>query len=148
MAKAVHSLSEIAVRCEQGEPLESGLAQWLGGALRRFLTREALTLEEAFGLKVSRGGAPWWLVESMRVRDTALRDLAARFFPDQSTSARANLVYELSLRYAETAWHHDAGEAPMPSGYVGSPQEYLWRAFKSGAPIPLEKRQLRTILSH
>jgi hypothetical protein len=36
----------------------------------------------------------------------------------------------------------------MPETYEGTPLEFLWRAFKSGAPMPIGERQLRRILAH
>jgi hypothetical protein len=34
----------------------------------------------------------------------------------------------------------------MPAEYPGSPAEFLWIAFKSGAPMPLGERHMRSIL--
>jgi hypothetical protein len=36
----------------------------------------------------------------------------------------------------------------MPERYAGTQNEYLWRAFKSGAAMPISERQLRNILAH
>jgi hypothetical protein len=35
----------------------------------------------------------------------------------------------------------------MPAHYRATPKEYLWRAFKSQAPVPIGERQLRNILT-
>jgi hypothetical protein len=35
----------------------------------------------------------------------------------------------------------------MPGRYRGTAKESLWRAFKSGAPMPLGERRLRSILA-
>jgi hypothetical protein len=34
----------------------------------------------------------------------------------------------------------------MPPDYVGRENECLWRAFKSGAPMPIGERRMRHIL--
>jgi hypothetical protein len=34
----------------------------------------------------------------------------------------------------------------MPPRYRGTEREFVWRAFKSGAPMPLGERQLRNIV--
>ncbi len=36
----------------------------------------------------------------------------------------------------------------MPPRYSDTQNEYLWRAFKSGAAMPISERQLRSILAH
>jgi len=35
----------------------------------------------------------------------------------------------------------------MPAGYAATVKEYLFRAFRSGARMPLSERQLRNILA-
>jgi len=49
-------------------------------------------------------------------------------------------------RYGGSAWRLDREHAAMPADYAGTPHAHLWRAFKSGAAMPLGERQLRTIL--
>ena len=36
----------------------------------------------------------------------------------------------------------------MPPDYADTQKECLWRAFKSGAPMPIGERQLRNVLAH
>jgi hypothetical protein len=36
----------------------------------------------------------------------------------------------------------------MPTEHGGKPRELLWRAFKSGAPMPIGERQLRHIMGN
>ncbi|HJS33274.1 MAG TPA: hypothetical protein VJ924_14870 [Alphaproteobacteria bacterium] len=62
-------------------------------------------------------------------------------------SARANHVRTLATRYAASAWRFDRDRDQMPPHYSGTPMEMLWRAFKSGAPMPIGERQLRNILA-
>ncbi len=146
MIATIESLREISRRCQASEPLDEELARWLGDALEQFLAHSCRTIDEAFGLCFPQGGVPWWLEEAIRGRDAALRALAARLDPDLSTTARAREVRTMTVRYAASAWRHDRERDDMPAPYAGTPKEQLWRAFKSGAAMPLGERQLRTIL--
>ena len=82
----------------------------------------------------------------MRVRDAALRQLAEAHLPDLALSAQATRIHQLSVRYATSSWRFDRMRDEMPRAYEGTPHEWLWRAFKSGAAMPLGVRQLRTVL--
>ena len=146
MPTTIQNLREISRRCEAGEPLDVELARWLGHSLTLFLERQAYTLEEAIGLHFGRGGVPWWLEDAMRRRDTALRELADAYLKGLSTAARARAIHREALRYAASSWRADRERREMPQWYAGTIHEGLWRAFKSGAPMPLGERQLRTIL--
>jgi hypothetical protein len=66
---------------------------------------------------------------------------------DLSISAQAGRIHQLSSRYAASAWRFDRERTEVPASYRGTPHEMLWLAFKSGATMPLCKRQLRTILN-
>jgi hypothetical protein len=90
---------------------------------------------------------PWWLEEAIRRRDAALRELATGHFADLSVAARARQIHSISVRYGAAAWRHDRGRDARPERYRGTPAEFLWRAFKSGAPMPVCERQLRNILA-
>jgi hypothetical protein len=147
MLISIDNLREIARLCQSGEPLGEELSRWLGNSLEQFLCRRALTIEDALGLRAPRGGVPWWLEEAMRRRDAALRSLAAEAFAELSPSAQAAQLHRLSMRYAASAWRHDQGAAEMPSYYHGKANAWLWRAFKSGAPMPICERQLRKLLA-
>ena len=144
---AVGNLREIVGRCQSGKPLDDALARWLATALDRFLHRRCSTIEDAFGLRAPRGGVPWWLEEAIRSRDAALRELAARHFTELSVAARARRIHSISARYGASAWRHDRESEVRPERYRGTPSEFLWRAFKSGAPMPVCERQLRNILA-
>ena len=82
----------------------------------------------------------------MRERDRTLRALAHRHFAGLSISAQATRIRLLSIRYEASSWRFDSIQEYMPKAYEGTPHELLWRAFKSGAAMPLGTRQLRTIL--
>lgn len=144
----IGNLREIARRCRNGEPLNQPLLHWLGAVLDKFLNRRCLTIEDAFGLRAPRGGVPWWLEEAIRCRDTALRELALRYFADVCVARRAKQIHLLAVRYGAAAWRYDRERDAIPARYEGTPGEWLWRAFKSGAPMPIGERQLRSILTH
>jgi hypothetical protein len=122
------------------------LAFWLAASLQSYLDRQSESLNDAFGLRNPRGGVPWRMEASMRARDEALRSLAKQHFPALNTSAQAARIRALSTRYEASGWRFDRVQECMPKAYEGTPHELLWRAFKSGAAMPLGTRQLRTIL--
>jgi len=147
MPMAIERLREVSRLCRQGRPLDDELAAWFGDCLRRFLERGAESFEEAFGVPACHGGVPWWKEERMRRRDAALRDLARSTPEELSTGARVREMHKLSVRYAATAWIRDRQAEDMPPHYAGTGREFLWRAFRSGAAMPLGERQLRNIVA-
>lgn len=147
MLASIQQLREIAQRCLSGEPLQEELARWLGASLDKFLNQRVPTIEEAMGIRSPRGGIPWWMEEAIRKRDRALRNLAERHADGQSVSAQAHIIYTLAIRYAASGWRFDRRLNNPPPGYTGTPSEFLWRAFNSGAPMPIGERQLRNVLA-
>ena len=147
MLVTIESLCEIQGRCARSEPLSTDQQSWLADALDRFLSNHCTNLNEAFGIVQGHGGVPWWREQAMRRRDAALREMAARHFPQFTPYAQAKQIAALAERYAGTAWRHDRGRDDMPARYSGTAQEYLWQAFKSGASMPLSERRLRSLLA-
>src|SRR5262245_32989329 len=147
MLSAINQLREIAQCCSEGRPLNDGLARWLGRSLSDFLAHRAPSIEEAFGLRADRGGVPWWREEAIRARNALLQDLGRKFYASVSVSAQARQIYLAAIRYSCSAWRYDRNRDVLPASYQGTAKEYLWRAFKSGAPMPIGERQLRTILT-
>jgi hypothetical protein len=147
MLSIIENLRAIAKCFREGSALPADLADWLERSLRDFLDHRCGSVDEALGLRFAKGGVPWWLEEAMRTRDTALRELAERFLPGESTSARAAWIRAASDRYAAIGWIADRDRPEMPERYRDSAREYLWRAFKSGASMPLGERRLRSILA-
>lgn len=139
-------LRDIAQRCLEGRPLDRTAAMWLGRLLNDFLSRGSRALEEAVGMVQGHGGIPWWMEYAIRHRDAALRELARRFLGDLCVSAQARSIHAMAVRYAATAWLTDRTLADLPSRYAGTPNEWLWRAFHSGARMPIGERQLRSVL--
>ncbi len=146
MSIAIERLRTVSQLCRRGEPLDDELAAWFGTCLTQFLERGATTFEEAFGLPSGRGGMPWWKEARVRQRDAALRALARRLPAEFSVGARAREIHTRAVRYAASAWRHDRRKADMPRAYAGTERALLWRAFRSGAPMPLGERQLRNII--
>jgi hypothetical protein len=146
MLSAIANLRLIAKCCRDGQRLEGEVARWLGQGLETFLAHRTSSLHEALGLRVPKGGVPWWREEAIRRRDAALRELASCYFGGLSASAKAREVERLARRYAASAWRFDRNREEMPADYAGKAQQWVWLAFKSGAPMPLGQRQLRQIL--
>jgi hypothetical protein len=139
----IERLRNLSERCRRSTDAEF---QWLGGALDRFVNHRCRSLEEAFGLRFARGGMPWWREEATRKRDTALRALTQRYYPNHRPAERVKRIYELTVRYGASAWRWDALRQAMPPQYTGTANEWLWKAFASGAPMPIRERRLRDIL--
>ncbi len=147
MLAAIDRLREVSRQCLDGEPLDRDLAAWLGDSLKSYLDQQHQSIGEAFGLVFPKGGVPWWREEAIRKRDSALRQIAERFYGDCSPCAQSRHIGTLALRYAASAWRIDRGSDEMPGRYRGSAKEYLWCAFTSGASMPIGERQLRNILA-
>ena len=147
MCTPIENIRLVADLCRAGEPLPGDIAGWLGRSLEAYLDRQVATLNDAFGVRNARGGVDWRQAACIARRDTALCALAAERVADMGVSAKAQAIYRLSNHYAATAWLHDRAVEEMPPHYEGKPTQWLWVAFKSGAPMPLCVRRLRSILS-
>lgn len=143
---SIGGLREIAHRCLANEPLDRYLQVWLGSALQGYLSHQYRTIEQALNLRFPKGGIPWWREEAIRIRNASLRDLADLFLRDCNLCQQARQILIMSTRYAASAWRIDREESEMPTHYAETPKEYLWSAFKSGAPMPIGERQLRNVL--
>ena len=144
---SIEKIREISHRCLNDQPLDEELSNWLGNSLQEFLEHSCRTIDEAFGLRFARGGVPWWREEAIRVRDAALRELAEGFVDATSLADATQIVARMSNRYAGSAWRIDRECDEMPAHYAGTPNEFLWRAFRSGATMPIGERQLRNIIA-
>lgn len=108
-----------------GAAFPSALAHWLERTLGAAV-RSAATAGEA--------------------RDAALRALAQRFYTGVPVSTQAARISALAETYAFVNWPRDQERAQAPALYRDTPDEFLWAAFMSGAPMPLPPRDLRRIL--
>ena len=148
MPTTIDRLRDVSSFCRRGAALPPDLAGWLAAGIERFLGREARDLDGALGLIQAQGGIPWWREDAIRRRDAALRRLREIVCPAAGVTQRARRIAELLRRYAAAGWRIDREHTAMPAHYCGTAQEQLWRAFKSGAAMPLGERQLRTILGN
>ena len=141
---SVAHLRELLTVAEAGELGELG--EWLAPRLNDYLARaqEGVTLDEALGLAVGRGEAPWHTKEAMAERDDAILALA-EYLPDQSPSAQAEQIATWSRRYVASAWRHDRGKPEMPDHYRGTRKEPLYKALKAFPRFPKASR-IKTIL--
>ena len=146
MIANIQTLDAIRNHCARGLPLSAELSIWLAERLRRYLEQDCENLNEAFGLIQGRGGLPWWRERAIRERDAALRALSREFFNTEAPGRRARAIARLSRRFASACWPRDRRRDAMPAHYHGNPNEHLWRAFKSGAKMPVTERHLRTLL--
>lgn len=146
MLASINRLRKVSRCFQAGLPLDDDLAQWLGSSINSFLSQQSASIDEALGIKFDRGGIPWWREEAIRKRNAAIRALADELASVSCTTAAAREIHKLSVRYAASAWRFDHMADAMPARYAGTAREHLWQAFKSGAPMPIGERQLRTIL--
>ncbi len=148
MLREIDNLRTIADRCEQRLSLDPELADWLSRSLRDFLSHRVNNIDEALGIRAPRGGVSWWREEALRKRDAALRALAEECLVSRACSIRAmaSEIAKLSRRYAASSWRFDQENDEMPARYAGTAKKYLWQAFRSGAPMPISDRQIRTII--
>lgn len=146
LSATLSALRDIARRCLAAEPLTSEQLQLLGVSLARFIERDCPSIEDALGLKLPRGGVPWWREEAIRTRNAALRQLAARFYAGRTASAQARQIWLVTSRYAGSTWRFDRERDEMPAAYAATEKQYIWIAFASRAPMPVCERHLRTIL--
>jgi hypothetical protein len=108
----------------------------------------ALWLERALGDGgVRRGTPPGGAPDAPEeARDAVLRALAQRFYPYVPVGTQAARIHALAATYAFVNWPRDREHTQIPARYRNTPEEYLWAAFKSGAPMPLPRRDLLRIL--
>lgn len=144
--QSITNMKTVAELCRGHQPLPDSLASWLAASLQSFLDQKSDSLNDAFGVRNLRGGVPWRMEANMRMRDAALRELASRHCGELSVTAKASRIQQLAERYAASSWRFDRDRAEMPEAYRGTAHEFLWRAFKSGAAMPLCERQLRKIV--
>lgn len=143
MLREIGYLKRIADNCRAGAPLDPELARWLATGLEDFLAHRVRHVDEALGIRSARGGVTWWKEAAIRERDAALRALAASHYPNGSPTAQARAIHTVARRYASGAWRHDREHSTPPND---DSRALLWRAFRSGAPMPIGERQLRDIL--
>ena len=124
-------------------------SKWLANRLWRYVSEASrgLSIQEALDLDPALNGETWFQEERRDQRDTVLREMAQRFWPSRRPAGQAREIERRSLRYGGAAWGFDCDRHDMPENYRDGEFEFLWRAFKSGAAMPIKRRQLETILT-
>ncbi|MFG7490510.1 hypothetical protein [Methylorubrum rhodesianum] len=107
---------------------------------------EGITLDDCFGLRVCRGGSPWWRLETIGRRDAAVRLLARRHHNGRPVARQAAEIRAGLLRYAATAWRFDRLKAEVPFSYLGTERQIQFDILRTHEII-LSERQLQRILS-
>jgi hypothetical protein len=132
----------------EGAALPEELLIWLARVLGAKDHRRAANEGAAPGLAgaLPADGAAAHIAARHAARNAVLRALAQRFFPGVPVSIQAALIAVRAERYAQAQWPRYRDRARIPARDRHTPDEYLWAAFKSGAPMPLGKRDLRRIL--
>src|SRR5438874_5649529 len=100
MLQSIDNMRTLAELCRAGEPLPGTLASWLASSLQAFLDQRSPSLNDAFGVRNARGGIPWRMEASIRVRDAALRSLSKAHMTGQTISAQPERSHALSSRKA------------------------------------------------
>jgi hypothetical protein len=139
-------LRRLRAGCAVRRPLDPALAGWLAASLDRYLARDADSLEAALGLASGHGGLSWRRREAIRERNEALRTLAAGHFAHLPPAERARALASAASRYGACAWRLDRQAKELPAAEALTRRGLLFRAFRSGAAMPLGERQIRNIL--
>jgi hypothetical protein len=133
------ALARMMYRSERGEPLDPCDGVPFSIALRGYLSGLYFSLDEALGLQTLPGKRSARTVGRTAVRDTLLRECAARCFPGLSRCQQAKRIIEAVRRYEASSWKFDRRLETMPSGY-GSVREYAYRLCRLDVPMPKERR--------
>jgi hypothetical protein len=114
----VGSLLRIAEAARDGRALDAADAAMLAGAVHRWAAGDAVTLDDALGLRVDPGQRRPATRLRLAKRDQLLSEAAATFYADLSSSAQASSLAKDLARYAASAWRHDRSQqrCPYPAG--------------------------------
>ena len=138
------ALAAVADALERGERLGPAAAAELAEAIRQALAGRS-RLDEALGLRGGPGERSAATRMMIARRDAALREAAARFWPDAPAAQQAEELATRWARYASSAWRRDAGEATCPARHEGTVYAALWAAMRAGAR-PLSAERIRRLL--
>ena len=106
-----------------------------------------MTLEQALGLEARQGSRSWRLRAAIDMRNHALRQCAAAFFPDRAGAQIVSALAATVSSYGATAWLRER-RTGLPALYPpGSARAWLYEAFRvSGGRVPDSPKQLSRIL--
>lgn len=146
MLNTINALDQVCKAYSKNHPLPDHLRDWVAGSIEKFLDNDCSDLNAAFGIQQGRGGIPWWREKAIRERNIAICELAEKYFSNQKPAMRARNIHILMERYETTSWPRDRQKVEMPGQYKGTPRELIWRAFRSGAKMPVSERHLRNLI--
>ena len=88
-----------------------------------------------------------WGGRGRRMRDDAIRDVAVRFMPEESTSYQAATIARRMASYASRAWLRHRNATTCPAAIDGAIEGALWAIWTAYKVETLSDRQLRRILT-
>ena len=114
---------------------------------------EGLSLDQALGIAVVRGGETWWSREHRLRRDEAICEFFARYCLGKTDARRRAILQHELLRYQRKQWAGDKRQPMIPPAYEGTPRALLFKAFHENEsldakrPMPTSDDQLCRILA-
>jgi hypothetical protein len=123
--------------------------QWLATGVRKYLAAGGrLRLDVALGLTGPSGSTPWWRRRQLAERDALLYRMWQTHLAALDANAAAREIVGMCKAYESDAWRFDKYRSTpvLPDAYTDTPDAFLFRLMKLGAPIPA-RRQLANILT-
>jgi hypothetical protein len=111
---------------------------------------EGLSIEQALGLAVVRGGETWWSREHRLRRDETIREFFVRYCPGETDARRRATLQRELRRYERENWEIDKKRMPP----AGTPRALLALAFQehesldAHRPFPTSDNQIPRILAN
>lgn len=98
--------------------------------LRRLLTGEHATLDEALGLHRRPGQRSVATTTKKAGRDQMLCDAASTFWPDKPVTFQARRLATAISRYASSAWPRERHLVECPPARIGKIESVAWTILK------------------
>lgn len=123
--------------------------------IERYLAHahQGLSLDQALGLAVARGGETWWSREHRLLRDEINCEFYVRYCPGETDARRRATLQNSLRRYGREQWPSDKMLRIMPPAYEGTYRALLFLAFRENdlqdakKPMPTSDDQLSRILA-
>ena len=140
----LHRLADYA-RAVGDDGSAEGFEQYIAHA------HEGLSLDQALGMAVVRGGETWWSREHRLRRDETIREFFVRHCPGETDARRRATLQRELRRYERENWEIDKRRMPP----AGTPRALLALAFQehesldAHRPFPTSDNQIpRILLNH
>lgn len=129
---------------QHGRRAPAAALRWFVAAIDLWMTGEAATLDDAFGLRPEPGQRRASTRARQVQRDDALRAAASMSAATTPTGQAKHAATSLG-RYASTTWlrTRDADSCPHKAGSL---KASLWTALKAGDGRPVGERRIQQIL--